>query len=404
MTSFYSSAYSEEQEISKNDPPQILTSDLALKQMIESPTKIVSFVIVDSDNITEVTINGEKQEFMPAPVVEITKKFRFNPGRTLIEVIAIDEAGNTRRKTFLVGLGLGLEKEKKPAKFLWKATFGFNYESDSNPTLDISSPIEIAGLDQGVVPDEGQTDIRTTGNVLFSGGYGNLFGYLGGAVSKYSKKDNELLNSEAVFTGIGYYIPFSKTSNILLNGQFIDINVGEADYSQNGTLSAGVEFEKDNEKGNRKHLFAIDYTHKDFAEEERDTGSQSEFKYKFKSLDAEKLDEFQFKFFAGSSDDGFKESENTFVGMDFDSFYKWEMGLKFDIGFGMEYRNYKNDDPLLDQFGETRVDVPLRFSTGLGWEFPFNLNLMYNFKYTYNLSTATPYVRIIHGLFLSYEF
>ncbi len=71
MMSFYSTAYSEEQEISKNDPPQILTSDLALKQMIEDPVKVVSFVIVDSDNITEVTINGEKQEFMPAPVVEI---------------------------------------------------------------------------------------------------------------------------------------------------------------------------------------------------------------------------------------------------------------------------------------------------------------------------------------------
>ncbi|MCJ2534405.1 MAG: hypothetical protein LN364_04140, partial [Candidatus Thermoplasmatota archaeon] len=248
---------------------------------------------------------------------------------TLIEVVAIDEAGNTRGKTFLVGLGegikLGLEEEKKPARFSWKANFGLNYESDSNPTLDISTPIEIAGLDlQGVVPDEEQTDIRTTGNVLFSGGYGNLFGYLGGAVSRYSKKDNELLNSEAIFTGIGYYIPFSKTSNILLNGQFIDINVGEADFSQNGTLSAGVEFEKDNEKGNKKHLFAIDYTHKDFAEKERDTGSQSEFKYKFNRLDAEKLDDFQFKFVAGSGDDGTEESENTFVGMDFDWFNKWE--------------------------------------------------------------------------------
>lgn len=411
MMSFYSTAYSEEQEISKNDPPQILTSDLALKQMIEDPVKVVSFVIVDSDNITEVTINGEKQEFMPAPVVEITKKFRFNPGRTLIEVVATDEAGNMRGKTFLVGLGegikLGLEEEKKPPRFLWKANFGFNYESDSNPTLDISTPIEIAGLDlQGVVLDEEQTDIRTTGNVLFSGGYGNLFGYLGGAVSKYSKKDNELLNSEAVFTGIGYYIPFSKTSNILLNGQFIDINVGEADYSQNGTLSTGVEFKKDNEKGIRKHLFAIDYTHKDFAAKERDTGSQSEFKYKFNSLDAEKLDDFQFKFVAGSGDDGIEVSENTFVEMDFDWFNKWEMGLKFDIGFGMAYRNYKNDIPLTTQtfLGVTRVDAPLRFSTGLGWEFPFNLKLMYNFEYTFNLSNDLPYVRIIHGLFLSYEF
>jgi hypothetical protein len=348
---------------------------------------------------------------MPAPVVEITKKFRFNPGRTLIEVVAIDEAGNMRGKTFLVGLGegikLGLEEEKKPPRFLWKADVGLNYESDSNPTLDISTPIEIGGLDlEGVVLDSEQPDTRTTGNVLFSGGYGNLFGYLGYSVSKYSKKDNDLLNSEAVFTGIGYTIPYSKTSNILLNGQFIDINVGEADYSQNGTLSAGVEFKKNNEKGIRKHLFAIDYTHKNFAAKERGTGSQSEFKYKFNSLDAEKLDDFQFKFATGTNDDGLEVSENTFVETDFDWFNKWETGLKFDIGFGVEYRNYKNDIPLTTQtfLGATRVDAPLRFSTGLGWEFPFNLELMYNFEYTFNLSNDTPYIRIIHGLFLSYEF
>jgi hypothetical protein len=169
-------------------------------------------------------------------------------------------------------------------------------------------------------------------------------------------------------------------------------------------LSTGVEFKKDNEKGNIKHLFAIDYTHKDFAGEERDTGSQSQFKWKYNSLDAQKLDEFKFKFFAGSGDDGTEESENTFMGTDFDWFNKWEMGLKFDIGFGMEYRNYKNDVPISSQLGETRVDAPLRFSTGLGWEFPFNLELMYNYQYTFNLSNTTPYVRIIHGLFLSYEF
>lgn len=429
IISFCSTAYSEEQEISKNDPPQILTSDLALKQMIEDPTKVVSFVIVDSDNISEVTINGKKQEFIPAPVVEITKKFQFKPGKTLIKVVATDEAGNTREKTFLVGFGkdikLGLEEEKKPTKFSWKANFGFKYESDSNPTNDISTPIEIEGLDlQGVVPDEEQPDIRTTGNALFSAGYGNLFGYLGGAVSKYSKKDNELLNSEAAFTGIGYNIPLSKTydtkcpdfaknkcpfyktTNILLNCQFIDINVGEADYSQNGTLSAGVEFEKNKKNGKRRHLFAIDYTHKEFAEKERETGSESQFKWKYNSLDAQKLDDFQFKFVAGTGDDGTEESENTFMGMDFDWFNKWEIGLKFDIGFGMAYRNYKNDVPLTTEtpLGKTRVDAPIRFSTGLGWGFPFNLKLMYNFKYIFNLSNATPYVRIIHGLFLSYEF
>lgn len=429
IVSLFATAYSEAQEISKTDPPQILTSDLALKQMIEDPTQVVSFVIVDSDNITEVIINEEEQEFIPAPVVEITKKFRFNPGKTLIKVVATDEAGNTREKTFLVGLGkgieLGLEKEKKPARFFWKADIDVKYEFDNNPTNDISSPIEIEGLDlQGVVPDEEQDDIRTTGNVVFSGGYGNLFGYLGGVVSRYSKKDNELLNSEAIFTGLGYNIPLRKTydtecpesdktkcpfykaTNILLNGQFIDINVGDADYSQNGTLTAGIEFEKEKEKGNRKHLFSIDYTHKDFAEEDRDTGSQSQFKYKFSSLDAEKLDDFQFKFVAGSGDDGTEASENTFAETDFDWFNKWEMGLKFDIGFGIAYRNYKNDVPLTDEtlLGKTRVDAPIRFSTGLGWEFPFNLELMYNYQYTFNLSNDTPYVRIIHGLFLSYAF
>lgn len=412
--SLSSTAVAQDQEISQSEPPQILTSDLVRKQMIESPTKVVSFVIVDSDNITEVTINGEKQNFEPDTIIEITKKFRFNPGKTLIKVIATDEAGNRREKSFLVGFGkreeiefMTAKKDETTPKSLWKADINSNYEFDSNPTRDVSSPVDIEGLDlQGVVPDDDQDDTKTTVNVLFSAVYGKFYGFMGGTNSTYEREENEILNSRAFLTGIGYKYHFFQMANFVFNYDFVDIDVAEHDFSQNHALSAGVEFRKNYSEGSSRHLIAIDTTLKNFADQERDIGRQNQLKWKYNSLDAEKLDSFQFKFIAGSGDSGTEESENTYIGMDFDWKNQWEIGFKWDLGFGILRRNYVNEAAMTTEIplGTTRVDAPFRFSNGFGWAFTKDWKLMYNYDYVFNLSNKTPYVREIHGLYLSGSF
>ena len=92
--------------------------------------------------------------------------------------------------------------------------------------------------------------------------------------------------------------------------------------------------------------------------------------------------------------------------MDFDWFNKWDSGLLFDIGTGFQYRTYENDIPLSEDtpLGTKRVDIPFRFSAGLGWAFNDQWKAMYNHKYETNLSNKVPYVRNIHGLTVNGQF
>ena len=57
--------------------PQILTTDLIRKQILKDPEKVVSFVFVDENIITEILINGVSQNFKNSDTVLINKKFVF---------------------------------------------------------------------------------------------------------------------------------------------------------------------------------------------------------------------------------------------------------------------------------------------------------------------------------------
>ncbi len=91
-------------EEERNDPPEILTSELALRTLLETERLEVTFVIVDTDTITEVTIDGEPQDFEPGDTVLISKEFVFDQPETLVRVSATDEAGQTRTVTYTVYL------------------------------------------------------------------------------------------------------------------------------------------------------------------------------------------------------------------------------------------------------------------------------------------------------------
>ncbi|MCH8882294.1 MAG: hypothetical protein IIA41_02210 [SAR324 cluster bacterium] len=88
-------------EAEESQAPQILTSDLARRHVLTEDRISVDFVIVDSDNIVRVTINGEPQQFTPSDTVLITKEFVFTEDRTVIEVTATDEQGNERVRKLL---------------------------------------------------------------------------------------------------------------------------------------------------------------------------------------------------------------------------------------------------------------------------------------------------------------
>jgi len=390
----------------ENLAPQILTSDLVRIQEVQEQTKEVSFVIVDSDIIKEVIIDGELQIIEPATTLVIDKTFTFKKGKNLITVVAVDEKGNRIEKSFLVGFQLSssqasTDTRKDKAKLTWKVRAGVDYEIDDNPTLDFSSPIDVEGLDiQGVVPDDEQPDNRQTIRATVMIGWDKITGLAGINQTNYSKSENEFLNSQATYFGAGYRLILDEKKSLLFNFLFLDINVGGGDYSQNQIFSPAFESRfKDNE-GFYRHLFGIDYSIKDFADSDLSNGSQLVFKWEYNSLDAERLDNFRSLIAYGSGDEGTDVSKNTYYSMDLDWQNRWESGFRWDLGFGVKYMSYENEAPLSSDtpFGGNRVDFPLRISTAFGLQFTENWYAKYNFEYTLNLSNKNIYVRTIQGL------
>ncbi len=392
--------------------PQILTTDLIRKQKISKPEKIISFVVVDESSISEILINGVPQIFERADTVVINKKFIFEPGKTIVEVIAVDVSGNSRKKTFLVGLGEEVdidEETKKDAnarKFFLKTSFALSYELDSNPTNDFSTPVPVKGMDiKGVVDDSEQADYRSVANLTLVLGTGMVNGFVGGVKNTYFNQKNKSINSQAAFLGVGLRLKYLEDDFFVLNYLLTDVNVGGNDFSQSHSLTPGMLFNSKDEEGLYKHLWTMNYTSADFSDSAKTDSPSYTFKWEYHSLDTELLDDYRFLFAYGKSSSGTKDSELTFTGFDFDWYNSWESGLKWDLGFGLQYRKYATAEPLTDKFlGGTRVDVPLRFSNAFGWQFDQDWKLLLNYRYSLNISNKSIYVRSITGLTLKGAF
>jgi hypothetical protein len=102
----------------------------------------------------------------------------------------------------------------------------------------------------------------------------------------------------------------------------------------------------------------------------------------------------------GNSTEGFEESEYTFLALDQDWYNKWDGGFLFDVGYGLSYRTYANDEPLSEDtpLGDTRVDAPMRISLAPGYEFVKGWSAYVTGRYTFNLSNKQPYTRYLYGV------
>lgn len=390
----------------QDEAPQVLTSDLALRQEISTSSLTVNFVIVDDDEITKVTIDGEEQEIIPGDTVLITKEFNFTIGRHIIRVTVEDEKGNKRERSYLVAYGvpveLTAEEKKKRQEIKFGVVFEVRYEVDDNPTQDLSLPFSVSDIGdlEGVVDDSEQEDNRTVLKALVSGSRGSLSGYLGVVDTSYDKADNKLLNSQVFF--LGGTKKFGAAKQILMGASFSDVNLGGNDYAQQFTVTPGYEFKDKDGKVTITTVYSLDVTSKSFADTatRKDT---TEYAIKRSSLTqySNKLSTHKTLIALGRKSEGTAESEFIFFRSDLDMKHKWDSGIKWDIGFGYQYRDYPNDKDILtdELFGDTRVDNILHFKTGAGMEFG-KLTLMLNYKYTTDLSNDSPYVRQIYGLSL----
>lgn len=390
-------------------PPQVLTSDLYRRITVESRRLTADFVVVDSDTITEVTVNGEPVEFEPADTVTFTRDFEFTRRQTLIEVSATDEQGNTRTRSYLVTLpGAEPAPGREPAGVRLAARVDLRYEVDTNPSNDLSTPVPIEGVDvEGTVPDEEQEDTRTTlqGTLGAVAGPWSVFG---GAVQQtYSKSENEDFNTQILFAGAGYSAARGTESGFVVRYLFSDINLGEFDYVQQHTLSPGYEVRSEDEGERDSDLFALDYTLKDFASDAQDDGAQYALRWRHTGLEPETRDRFRNTLAVGTSTQGVEVTDYNYVALDSDWRNIWDVGFRLDAGFGYQYRDYPNDEEPLSKdtpLGDTRVDNLLRFSLAPGWQFNRDWAALFHYRYLANISNKSPYVRSIYGLIVQGAF
>lgn len=390
-----------------DNPPEILTSELALKTLLESDRLEVNFVIVDNDRVTEVSINGQPQPIEPGDTVMLSRTFEFKQDVTRVEVSAKDEKGHTRTITYTV-YRPGVDPDRAvagPAKarLQWSANYDTRYEVDDNPSNDLSLPISIEGVNvDGVVPDGEQGDSRFNLNANGVIGYGIVSGFVGLSAIQYSKSDNKDFEVQAWFLGGGVTLPVGERSAFLAFYTFTDINLGGFDYAQTHTLSPGFRWTGQDPDGDTtQRLIGLDVTRKMFARSDVQTDATVlTLKTDYSSLDKAKQDSYRSVYAIGSATEGIDVTEFNYLSADWDWNLRWDSGLLFDVGTGVQYRDYANDTPLsTDTFlGSTRVDIPARFSTGIGYQFLPQVRAMFNYRYTFNLSNKTPYVRQIYGI------
>ena len=394
-------AQDEEQE--KESPPEILSSDLTLKTQLESDTLEITFVVVDADKVAEVTIDGEPQQFQPDDTVVITINRVFTQDVTKITVVAKDEKGNSKTVTYTVYLpGVDPEKLTEAKTGLsWFVSYDVRFEIDTNPSNDLSSPVAIEGIDLvGVVPDDQQTDNRTNITVFGGINLGDWSFYGGLTRIGYAKDDfAKRYDVEINMLGAAYRTPKGGFEASYL---FSDINLGTGDYALTHTISPGWRKISSDEEGRHQTLYRADVVIKDFASSTQEDTTVFGLIWEYKFQDKEQQDAYRRKTVLGTASEGIEDSEFTYLGMDLDWFWKYDSGLLWDLGLGVQYRKYKNDEPLSTEtvLGDTRVDLPMRISTALGWQFSSTLKLMANYRYLFNLSNKTPYVRQIYGVSL----
>ena len=208
-------------------------------------------------------------------------------------------------------------------------------------------------------------------------------------------------NLQALFLGGAVSLALSETRAFVFGYTFMDVNLEGKDYGQNHSLAPALRFSgEDSGGGSYTTTLGLDYVKKKFASSGQAGASDMLLKWDYSSLDKENQDSYRRSFQVGKSSEGIVESEFSFLGFDWDWSNRWDRGMLFDIGLGIQYRNYANDTPLSTDtpLGTTHVDVPGRFSFGLGYQFRPQVRALATYQYLLNLSNKSPYARSIVGI------
>lgn len=383
----------------EQEAPEILSSDLGATQTVQTGTLTATFVIVGNAPVKSVKINGEPQVFTPADTVQIAKTFQLTEQVTVISVAVEDDKGNSRQRDFIVTYAQAPVAKKWSVRGVGQLA----YEVDDNPTDDVGLPFSVSGVKniKGVIPASARPDNRTTAVANVAGVYGGATVFGGAFVQQYQKEVNKFLNATLWDAGAGYRFRLAETSDFVANLIYSDLSLGQADYATLLSATGAFELRTGDEKMFKRHTLGVDVTDKSFAAKSQKAGTEAVAKWDYFRLNPVTSSTYEFLLKGGNATEGIKATDYNYAGFDSDWHTRWKAGFRWDLGFGLQDRNYPNDTSVLTKqspFGNNRVDYLVRASTGLGWQWNPLWSAMLNYRYLTDLSSKAPYIRDIYGL------
>ena len=401
-------------EVMATTPPRVLSSDLPARIIVTARQLEVSFVIVDSDPVVEVTINDETEPITVSNTVVIRKKLTFNAGEQLIKVTATDEQGNTRTRQFLVIYdpenNYRAKAEARAAEAAsgvqWSVNLDLAFHVDTNPTNDLSLPFSVTDeVDLvGTVPDDQQEDTRSTLGVMTGLRFGNqLSGVFGLQASNYSNPDNHQLASLVLQMGATYLFAKNpaKSNHVRLGFTLMDINVSGSDYAQIALLQPAYQIPLGTRRGRaRSHRFGLDLQGKSLADPERDSVFAYGLNWNYLRTNEDQSGSFTSTLSTGFSSEGEEDTEYNHFTENLAWHSLWQNGMIYDIRFRFQVRAYSTAEALIKRLYNTadRVDTILGLDQAVGYQLHKDWSVLFDYNYKLAVSNYSPYVRTIYGL------
>ena len=391
-------------------PPRILSSDLPSRLIVEQDTIEVTFVVVDTDDVVEVRVNGQREPIRPGPTVAIRKTLILRQESQRVRVEATDERGNRRERQFIVyydpqgTLRERLKASEEAPPSAWSIYFALAQQRDTNPSNDLSLPISLPGVSdiEGTIPDDQQGDDRTLLNLGTVFRLGQFDGYAGLQNITYGKAINEGLQSTVLFTGGTYAFTQepNRKDHLRLGAVFVDINVGGEDYALVSHLIASYRLPLPEKRRKRYHDFGLDLKAKTFAGERRQEVQFADIHWTYARQNNDRTASFQSKLLLGSESEGTPESQFDQLVETLQWRNMWNNKLVYDTTLRIQYRQFVSAEALIDQLygGDKRVDSIVDWSQAFGYQWHPLWRVALELESRMDVSNRSPYVRYIYGL------
>ncbi len=410
----------------EEQPPRVLSSELAQTTEVLSGERLVDFVVTDTDRVVRVQIDGKDQQINPGRIITINKLYHFQRRQHRIRVKATDENGNVSRRIFIVRVvkpvsplrgsfaqaakqpttstttstkrkaALSSAEKKVRPPLEWFVSYAYRSDSDSNPRNDLSETVTFNN-NVTISSDNIQEADRTATSLIVGLNQASTQLYLAVQQIEYDDEDLNIYNTGAGVFGFNRLWSFNNDKQLRVNYSFNHLNTGnQTSGTDDYALYQSVSFSG----GSGQYLLGasglgleLKLTLKEFADEDLDGVTNYDSKLAFRWGDQSQAVSLRTNILLGNSSEGSVASEYEYNGIAVDSRIS---GSRYILSFSYQQqkRSYQKADGDLEVREDTLTHIKGRLLLGL----ISGLNILLESTASNNDSNSRPYERNINSV------